>query len=111
MCNHPQHIYCTPEMLPEEYKNRAGASQGAVMSVDWENRVDFDQLRRYRIQRVQDQLKKSNLGALLLFDMNNIRYTTASHIGKFPAQELLVAGTQYWNGRTFAYGTNELRGR
>jgi Xaa-Pro dipeptidase len=83
MCNHPQHIYCTPEMLPDEYKNRAGASQGAIMAVDWENRVDFDRLRRYRIQRVQDQLKKSNIGALLLFDMNNIRYTTASHIGNW----------------------------
>jgi Xaa-Pro aminopeptidase len=28
---------------------------------------------------------------------------------KFPAQELLVAGTQYWNGHTFAHGANELK--
>ncbi|MCC6946143.1 MAG: aminopeptidase P family protein [Bradyrhizobiaceae bacterium] len=81
MCNHPQHIYCTPEMLPKDFTPIA--SQGAITGVDWEQRVDFDRLRRYRIGRVQEQLKKSNLGSLLLFDMNNIRYTTASHIGNW----------------------------
>ena len=81
MCSHPQHIHCTPEMLPEEFKR--GASQNAIMAVDWENRVDFDRLRKYRFKRVQDQLKTSNMGAVLLFDMNNIRYTTAAHIGNW----------------------------
>jgi Xaa-Pro dipeptidase len=59
------------------------ASQNAIMSVDWESRVDFDRLRRYRMQRVQAELKASDLGALLLYDMNNIRYTTAAHIGNW----------------------------
>jgi Xaa-Pro aminopeptidase len=81
MCNHPNHIHCTPEMLPKDFTPIA--SQGAIMGVDWESRVDFDRLRRYRIGRVQEQLKKSSLGSLLLFDMNNIRYTTASHIGNW----------------------------
>jgi len=81
MCNHPQHLHCTPEMLPDEFKR--GASQNAIMAVDWENRVDFDRLRKYRFRRVQDQLKNSNMGAVLLFDMNNIRYTTAAHIGNW----------------------------
>lgn len=81
MCNHPQHIYCTPEMLPEDWK--PGASQGATMAVDWENRVDYDRLRDYRIMRVQQQLQKSDMGAILLFDMNNIRYTTASTCGNW----------------------------
>jgi Xaa-Pro aminopeptidase len=53
------------------------------MAVDWENRVNFDRLRSYRSARVQEQLKKSSLGSLLLFDMNNIRYTTAAHIGNW----------------------------
>jgi Xaa-Pro aminopeptidase len=81
MCDHPDHIFCTPEMLPASF--RPGASQGATMAVDWENRVNYDRLRQYRTDRVQAQLKKSNLGSLLLFDMNNIRYTTASHIGNW----------------------------
>jgi Xaa-Pro dipeptidase len=71
----------TPDALPKGFTPIA--SQNAIMSVDWESRVDFDRLRGYRIQRVQEQLHKSSLGSLLLYDMNNIRYTTAAHIGNW----------------------------
>ena len=33
--------------------------------VDWENRVDFDRLRDYRLARVRQQLESSDLGAVL----------------------------------------------
>ena len=49
--------------------------------VDWENRVDFDRLRTYRLARVQEQLAASDLGAVLLFETSNIRYATSTHIG------------------------------
>jgi Xaa-Pro aminopeptidase len=52
-----------------------------TMAVDWENRVDFDRLRRERLSQVKNQLEKSELGALLCFDMNNVRYITSTHIG------------------------------
>ncbi|MDE3110427.1 MAG: aminopeptidase P family protein, partial [Acidobacteriota bacterium] len=51
------------------------------MAVDWENRIDFDRLRRERLARIKSLLEKSELGALLCFDMNNVRYITATHIG------------------------------
>ena len=51
------------------------------MNVDWEQRVDFQRLRSYRLQRVREQLEKAELGALLLFETSNIRYTTSTHIG------------------------------
>ena len=35
------------------------------MAVDWENRVDFDRLRRERLARAKYLLKKSEMGALL----------------------------------------------
>ena len=52
-----------------------------VMAVDWEERVDFDRLRRYRLDRAKAALEESDLGALLVFDTANIRYLTATHIG------------------------------
>src|SRR4051812_12913093 len=52
-----------------------------TMAVDWEDRIDFDRLRRERLARVKEELKKSELGAVLCFDMNNVRYITATHIG------------------------------
>ena len=59
------------------------ASQGAVMNVDWEQRVDFARLRSDRLQRAKAALEASDLGALLLFDPNNIRYVTSTHIGEW----------------------------
>jgi Xaa-Pro aminopeptidase len=52
-----------------------------TMAVDWENRIDFDRLRRERLARIKSLLDKSELGALLCFDMNNVRYITSTHIG------------------------------
>ena len=52
-----------------------------VMGVDWEIRVDFERLRQYRLGRVREQLEAFDLGAVLLFETSNIRYTTATQIG------------------------------
>jgi len=50
-------------------------------AVDYEHRVDFDRLRRYRLERAKAALESSECGALLLFDFYNIRYTTQTWIG------------------------------
>jgi Xaa-Pro aminopeptidase len=49
--------------------------------VDFEERVDFDRLRRYRLDRSRAALNASDCGAFLLFDFYNIRYTTQTWIG------------------------------
>lgn len=51
------------------------------MGVDYESRVDFDRLRRYRLTRAHAALEASGAGAFLLFDFYNIRYTTQTWIG------------------------------
>ena len=51
------------------------------MGVDYEERVDFDRLRKYRIERAKASLEASECGAFLLFDFYNIRYTTQTWIG------------------------------
>ena len=51
------------------------------MGVDYESRVDFDRLRKYRIGRAKEALNSSECGAFLLFDFYNIRYTTQTWIG------------------------------
>jgi Xaa-Pro dipeptidase len=53
------------------------------MAVDWEQRIDFARLRSDRLARAQAALRDSDLGALLLFDPNNIRYVTSTHIGEW----------------------------
>jgi Xaa-Pro aminopeptidase len=60
-----------------------------LMAVDWEERGNIDRLRRERLDRIKVALKKSELGALLCFDMNNIRYITATHIGTWAMDKLV----------------------
>jgi Xaa-Pro aminopeptidase len=58
-------------------------------AVDWEQRTDFDRLRRERLERATAGLERSELGALLCFDMSNIRYITATHIGTWAMDKLI----------------------
>jgi Xaa-Pro aminopeptidase len=60
-----------------------------TMSVDWEERVNFDRLRNERLGKAKQYLEKSELGALLCFDMNNIRYITSTHIGTWAMDKLI----------------------
>src|SRR5205807_1073983 len=59
-----------------------------TMGVDWERRIDFDRLRRERLARIKELLAKSELGALVCFDMNNVRYITATHIGTWAQDKI-----------------------
>src|ERR1700736_2111345 len=59
-----------------------------TMAVDWEQRIDFDRLRRERLARAQALLAKSEMGALLCFDMNNVRYLTSTHIGSWAQDKI-----------------------
>src|ERR1700722_9495031 len=59
-----------------------------AMAVDWENRINFDRLRTERLARAKALLAKSDMGALLCFDMNNVRYLTATHIGTWAQDKI-----------------------
>jgi len=58
-------------------------SEFGTMGVDWEERINFDRMRRERLQRAKDALEKSGLNALFIFRLEDMRYLTGfrSHIG------------------------------
>ena len=66
---------------------RPFASPGA-QTVDWEERVNPDRLRTYRLGRAKAALAASDLGAVLLFDFTNIRYVTSTHIGEWARDKM-----------------------
>jgi Xaa-Pro aminopeptidase len=66
---------------------KAFASPGS-MNVDWEERWNVERLRDYRFGRARDALAASDVGALLLFDFNNIRYVTSTHIGEWARDKM-----------------------
>src|ERR1044071_4983819 len=59
-----------------------------TMAVDWEQRIDFDRLRRERLGKAKALLAKSEMGALLCFDMNNVRALTSPHIGTWAQDKI-----------------------
>src|ERR1700716_2779567 len=59
-----------------------------TMGVDFEERVDYRRLHRYRLARARQALEKSDLGALLVMDVNNIRYLTSTKIGEWERDKI-----------------------
>jgi Xaa-Pro aminopeptidase len=65
---------------PHEWNPRRVYSQTGA---DWQHRVDFDRLRKDRLQRAVDQMNAYDLGALVLFAGADIRYVTGSYQGNW----------------------------
>jgi Xaa-Pro aminopeptidase len=47
-----------------------------LMQVDWENRIDFEKMRRERLQRARDAMEASGVDYLILLRAENARYAT-----------------------------------
>jgi len=65
---------------PHEWDPRRLYSQTGA---DWQYRVDFDRLRKERLQKTREQMELHDLGALVLFAGANIRYVTGSYQGNW----------------------------
>ncbi len=65
---------------PHEWDPRRLYSQTGA---DWQHRVDFDRLRKDRLERLRKEMVDADLGALVLFVGENIRYVTASYQGNW----------------------------
>ncbi len=65
---------------PHEWDPRRVYSQTGA---DWQYRVDFERLRKDRLQRAREQMDAHELGALVLFAGANVRYVTGSYQGNW----------------------------
>ena len=75
-------------MMANSSRVHGAAPAPGAMAVDIEERVDFRRLHRYRLARAREALARSELGALLCFDLNNIRYITSTAIGEWSRDKL-----------------------
>src|SRR2546423_14699897 len=62
-----------------------------TMGVDFEERVDYRRLQRYRLARAKAALEAADLGALLVVDVNNIRYLTSTKIRAWDRDKLSLS--------------------
>jgi Xaa-Pro dipeptidase len=60
-----------------------------ITQVDFEERVDFRRLHRYRLARTRKALGESGYGSMLCFDQHNIRYVSSTVIGEWARDKLI----------------------
>src|SRR5579884_248386 len=65
---------------PHEFDPRRTYS---TTGTDWQARVDFDRLRRDRLARARAMMEKHDLGALVCFVGENVRYITSVYQGNW----------------------------
>ena len=66
-----------------------GLKTFGTMAVDWEERVNLNACAPSAWLGSKTALKQSEIGSLLCFDMNNIRYITTTNIGTWAMDKLV----------------------
>jgi Xaa-Pro aminopeptidase len=69
-----------------------------VMAVDWEQRVDYQRMREYRVARAKESIARHGLGAVLVFDLANIRYLTSTVVGAWSVGRMMRYALLTGNG-------------
>ena len=57
---------------------RYGTANFGITGVDWQQRINFDRMRTYRLERAREMMKKAGLGAMLCMYDENVRYLTGT---------------------------------
>src|SRR5689334_7177176 len=53
-------------------------SSFGMVGLDWQERINWERLRNYRLERAREKMKAHGLGALLLMYDENVRYVTST---------------------------------
>jgi len=72
-------------------------------NVDFEERVNFSRLHNYRLSRLRAALAATDLGSMLCFDNNNIRYMTSTVIGEWSRDKLTRFSLLTGNGDPYVW--------
>jgi Xaa-Pro aminopeptidase len=58
----------------------------SATATDWEERINFERMRKERLARLHKEMETNDLGALVLFQGHNIRYATGTWQGVWKAE-------------------------
>jgi Xaa-Pro dipeptidase len=78
-----------PDDLKPAHRWHRPLQAPGITQVDFEERIDFKRLHKYRLARTRQSLAKSGFGAMLCFDQHNIRYISSTVIGEWARDKLI----------------------
>ena len=55
-----------------------GTANFGIAGLDWQQRVNWDRMKKYRTERAREMMKKHGLGAMLCMYDENVRYLTGT---------------------------------
>ncbi len=96
-------VVVKPEDLDPNHRWHRPLQAPGTTQVDFEERVDFHRLHRYRLARTRQALAKSGLGSILCFDQNNIRYISSTVIGEWARDKLIRYCLLTGNGEPYVW--------
>jgi len=99
----PQFVPASAVDLDPRHRWHRPLAAPGVTQVDFEERVDFARLHRYRLARTRQALASSGLGAVLLFDQHNIRYVSSTVIGEWARDKLIRYGLLTGTGEPWVW--------
>lgn len=75
-----------------------------MMAVDYEERINFDRMRRERVAKIKAELEKTDIGCLLLFDSGNKRYATSTAVASPEVDNMGRYAIVPHNGEPYIFG-------
>src|SRR2546422_7226022 len=107
--NRPEFLPVNEDDLKPGHRWHRPLQAPGTTQVDFEERVDFRRLHRYRLARTPEGLAESGMGAMLSFDQYNIRYISSTVIRAWAPDKLIpyflltgTGGTWAWDFRSAA---------
>jgi Xaa-Pro dipeptidase len=100
---HPEAIPVDPADLNPGHRWQRPLQAPGIMQVDFEERIDFQRLHRYRLARTRQALAASGMGAMLCFDQYNIRYISSTVIGDWARDKLIRYCLLTGNGQPWVW--------
>ncbi|MCZ7563270.1 MAG: Xaa-Pro peptidase family protein [Burkholderiales bacterium] len=92
-----------PEDLDPHHRWHRPLQAPGQLQVDFEERVNYSRLHKYRLARTRQALAKSGLGAVLCFDQYNIRYISSTVIGEWARDKLIRYCLLTGNGEPYVW--------
>src|SRR5512132_1413070 len=87
--NRPEFLPVNEDDLKPYHRWHRPLQAPGTTQVDFEERIEFRRLHRYRLARTRQALANSGYGAILCFDQYNIRYISSTVIGEWARDKLI----------------------
>ncbi|MDD4189577.1 MAG: hypothetical protein PHX37_05775, partial [Eubacteriales bacterium] len=75
-----------------------------MMEVDYEQRIDFQKLRKDRVRKIHDEMNKTDVSCLLLFASENKRYATSTAVASPEVDNMGRYAIVPRNGEPYIFG-------